>query len=72
MSYGDTSKVHRRLFHRFLNTNEVKRLEKFQYLSVHEFLHRLVENPKGFFGHVKLYGVAFSRDHEPGTHHVVA
>ena len=54
MSYGDVSKVHRRLLHQFLNTNEAKKLDKFLYMSIHEFLHRLAEDPKGFFGHVKL------------------
>lgn len=54
MRYGDVSKVHRRLFHQFLNTDETEKLENFQYLCIHEFLYRLVESPKDFFGHTNL------------------
>jgi hypothetical protein len=54
MTYGDVSRVHRRLFHQILNTNEAKKLESFQYLVVHEFLYRLSDDPRGFFVHAKL------------------
>lgn len=66
MAFGAVSKVHRRFFHQFLNTNEAKKLEGFQYLSVHEFLYRLVENPRGFFGHAKLC-VALRLACDPGS-----
>lgn len=69
MAYGDVSQAHRRLFHQFLKTNEVKKLESFQYLAIHEFLYRLAENPRGFFGHTKLYVVLrLVRDHGLNAH----
>ena len=72
MKYGDVSRAHRRLFHQFLNTNEAKRLEGFQYLSIHEFLHQLVEDPNGFFGHTKLCVALMIRlvcNHRFNAHH---
>ena len=55
MMYGDASRVHRRLFHQSLNTNQAKKLESLQHLVTYEFLYRLVENPRGFFEHVTLW-----------------
>ena len=69
MAYGDASKVHQRLFHQSLNTNEAKKLESLQNLAIHEFLYRLVENPRGFFEHVKLWVVLrLGRNHKFHAH----
>ena len=69
MTYGDASRVHRRLFHQSLNTNQAKKLESLQHLVTYEFLYRLVEDPRGFFEHVTLWVVLrLARDRRFNAH----
>lgn len=52
MPYGDTWRIHRRLFHRFFNISVADRFDESICKAVNTFLHRLFESPERFLKHV--------------------
>jgi len=68
MPYGNTWRIHRRLFHRFLNVSVVDQFDDKIHRAVNVFLLRLFDSPERFMNHAHLYACphlisAFSRAH---------
>lgn len=55
MSYGNTWRVHRRLFHRFFNLSVANQFDEKIREAVDDFLRRLSESPERFLKHGNLY-----------------
>ena len=55
MEYGDTWRIHRRLFHRFFNVSIADQYDDKVYKATSVFLHRLSESPERFLKHIHLY-----------------
>jgi hypothetical protein len=55
MHYGNTWRVHRRLFHRFFNISAVEQVDDKIHKAVNIFFRRLSDSPERFLNHVHLY-----------------
>ena len=55
MQYGNTWRIHRRLFHRFFNTSAAGQFDDKIHKEIGVFLRRLSESPKRFLKHAHLY-----------------
>lgn len=54
LQYGNTWRIHRKLFHRFFNAAVADKFDDKIYKAVDIFLHRLSESPDRFLKHVHL------------------
>jgi len=55
MHYGNTWRIHRRLFHRFFNVSVADQFDDKIHKAINVFLRRLSESPGRFLNHVQLY-----------------
>ena len=55
MRYGNTWRIHRRLFHRFFNVSVADQFDDKIYNAIDVFLRRLSETPERFLEHARLY-----------------
>lgn len=55
MHYGNTWRIHRRLFYRFFNISVVNQFDDKIYKAVNVFFRRLSDSPERFLNHVHLY-----------------
>lgn len=55
MHYGDTWRIHRRLFHRFFHISAVDQFDDKILKAINVFLHRLSNSPERFLNDVHLY-----------------
>jgi cytochrome P450 len=55
MPFGTFWQDHRRLFHREMNPDAVKRFRPHEQKAVHEFLHHLLDRPEAFVQHIRLF-----------------
>lgn len=55
MSYGNTWRIHRKLFHRFFNISVADQFDDKIYKAVNIFLHRLSESPERFLKHSHFF-----------------
>ena len=55
MPYGDTWRIHRKLFHRFFNVAVIDQHDEKIEKAVNVLLRRLSESPERFLKHVHLY-----------------
>lgn len=55
MHYGNTWRIHRRLFHRFFNISAVEQFDDKIHKAVNVFFRRLSDSPERFLDHVHLY-----------------
>jgi len=61
MHYGNTWRIHRRLFHRFFNISVADQFDDKIHNAIDVFLHRLSESPERFLKHVHLYVGTYPR-----------
>jgi hypothetical protein len=54
MPYGNTWRIHRKLFHRFFNVSTADQFDDKIYKAVDVFLHRLLKSPDRFLKHAHL------------------
>ena len=55
MDYGNTWRIHRRLFHRFFNISAADQFDGEIDKAIKVFLNRLSESPERFLKHIHLY-----------------
>lgn len=55
MDYGNTWRIHRRLFHRFFNISTAGQFDGEIDKAIKVFLNRLSESPGRFLRHIHLY-----------------
>jgi len=72
MEYGNTWRIHRRLFHRFFNTSVADQFDDKICEAINGFLRRLSESPERFLKYADLYvgprsTLVLSRAHHTGS-----
>jgi cytochrome P450 len=58
MPFGTFWQDHRRLFHREMNPEAVKRFRPQEQNAVLQFLHHLLDRPEAFVQHIRLFVIS--------------